>query len=372
MSGNVAAVVLAAGLSSRMGEFKPLLPLGECTALERVVTLFQSAGISDVRVVTGHRAAELSPLVTRLGGRIVDNPRYREGMFTSVAAGVGSLGNKMEAFFVLPADLPLVRRSTVGRLLRAFRQTRADVIYPVFMGERGHPPLIAGGRAGEIARWHGEGGLRGALARWEQGSLEVEVADELILRDMDAPGDYRWLQERVNRLQIPSTEECQALLEKVLHVDERIIRHGREVARLAVELGERLNRSGCSLDLQLLAAAGLLHDLARQEPDHARTGARLLEEQGFCTVAELVARHMDIAFSSQEPLCEAALLYLADKLICGELRVSLTQRFRPTLERHAGNPETIGKVHARLRTARLIQERLESVTRHPLPSAIQE
>jgi len=367
MTGSVAAVVLAAGLSSRMGEFKPLLPLGGCTALERSVTLFQRAGIRDVRVVTGHRSEELAPIITRLCGRIVGNPRYRDGMFTSVAAGVGSLESGVEAFFVLPVDLPLVRPSTIERLLHAFRQERADVVYPVFMGERGHPPLIAGRLARDIAGWQGHGGLRGALAQFEKGAVEVEVADELILRDMDTPDDYLWLRERANRLQVPTATECRALLEKVLRVDERIIRHGREVARLAVELGAQLNRSGGSLDLQLLAAAGLLHDLARHEPDHAPAGARLLQELGFDAVAELVASHMDIAFSGREPISEAPVLYLADKLVCGERRVPLTERFSPVLERHAGNPEIIGKVRGRLLAARLIQERLESMIGHPVP-----
>lgn len=74
MAGAVTAVVLAAGYSSRMGEFKPLLPLGEVTVLERVVTLFHDAGISDVRVVTGHREADLKPRLERLGARAVANP----------------------------------------------------------------------------------------------------------------------------------------------------------------------------------------------------------------------------------------------------------------------------------------------------------
>src|SRR6185369_1259683 len=259
MSGNVAALVLAAGFSSRMGEFKPLLDLAGMTALERAVTLFRSAGVQDVRVVTGHRAAELAPLLQRLGVREIHNPSYAEGMFASVAAGVENIGEEVDAFFVLPVDLPLVRPTTVRRLMAAHRDA-GGITYPTFQGKRGHPPLIAGWLAPEIVRWRGSNGLRGVLVQWEGVARDAEVADEQILRDMDTPDDYRALREKSERLQIPSEAECRLLLEEVFRVDPGIVSHGEAVAQLAVALGRELNGAGCRLDLPLLAAAGLLHD----------------------------------------------------------------------------------------------------------------
>jgi hypothetical protein len=115
------------------------------------------------------------------------------------------------------------------------------------------------------------------------------------------------------------------------------------------------------LNLPLLAAAGLLHDLARQEPDHAHAGACRLRDEGFEAVADLVADHMDLDIDIHSPLSAAAVLYLADKLVCGDQRVSLTERFRPALERYSRQPEVIGKIRSRLLTARLIQRRIEVV-----------
>ncbi len=221
MAGNVVAIVLAAGFSERMGEFKPLLPLCKVSTLERCVTLFRDADIDDVRVVTGHRGAELEPLLTGLGVRAVENPRYPEGMFSSVAAGVATLGAEVDAFFVLPVDLPLVRSATIRRLLRFYRQEDADAIYPRFLGERGHPPLIAGRHAREIAAWQGEGGLKAALGQWEPAALDLDVADGNILLDMDTLDDYRLLRERCERPDIPDGDECLALMENVLHVGVR-------------------------------------------------------------------------------------------------------------------------------------------------------
>lgn len=366
MADSVTAIVLAAGFSSRMGEFKPLLPLGGVPALERIVRTFREAGVADVRVVVGHRHEELKQVIERGGGRVVRNRRYQEGMFSSVAAGIRTLGPEVEAFFVHPADVPLVRGATVRRLMEVRRLSQNDVIYPSFLGMRGHPPLVSGRHARAIAGWRGEGGLRGALARWEASALEVAVADEMILRDMDTPDAYRGLAEQAERLEIPSPAECRVLLTIVCGVDERIVLHGQAVARLAVMLGEELNGAGCRLDLPLLAAAGLLHDVARQEPDHARAGAQLLAELGFRAVADLVARHMDLPFTAGEPISEAALLFLADKLVSGERLVSLGQRFNPVLARFAAQPEILRKVQARLATARLIQQRVEGVLGRPL------
>lgn len=370
MAGAVTAVVLAAGYSSRMGEFKPLLPLGEVTVLERVVTLFHDAGISDVRVVTGHREADLKPRLERLGARAVANPDYRDGMFSSVAAGVATVGAEVEAFFVLPVDVPLIRPETVRRLIDAYLNNRADVVYPRVLGQRGHPPLIAGHHAPEIAKWQGAGGLRAVLARWDAGALDVAVADEYILRDMDTPDDYRLLLERADRSAIPTEAECMALLRTVLQVDERIVHHGQAVARVAVLLGDALNRAGCSLDIPLLAAAGLLHDLARQEPDHARAGAHILRQWGFDPVAGLVASHMDLVVNERKPVHAREVLYLADKLVRGERVVSLAERFRPMLERHTHEPSVIRSIAGRLRTARTVRKRLENVLGFPLEKLI--
>jgi len=360
MAGNVVAIVLAAGFSERMGEFKPLLPLGGVTILERCVTLFRGAGIDDVRVVTGHRGAELEPLLARLGVRVVANPRYREGMFSSVVAGVATLGAEVDYFFVLPVDVPLVRAATIRRLLELCRREHADVIYPRFMGMRGHPPLIAARHAREIAAWEGEGGLKAALAQWESTALDVEVADGNILLDMDALDDYKLLQEKVERLDIPSPEECRALMENVLCVADQIIRHGRAVAQVAARLGRELNQDGCTLDIPLLTAAGLLHDIAKGKPDHAAAGARLLRNLGFDAVGELVASHMDISISKGDEISVCEVLYLADKLLRGERLLPLAERFRYKLERYADEPVILAKVSTRLKNAQAIQKRIES------------
>lgn len=370
MTPPVAALILAAGYSSRMGAFKPLLPLAGVSALERAVGLFRSAGVAEVRVVTGHRADELAPLLQRLAVRSLPNPRYAEGMFSSVAAGLASLEAEVAACFVLPVDLPLVRPATVRALLQGFRSAPVEVLYPSFAGERGHPPLIQAGLASRLPAWSGAGGLKEALAAWAETSREVAVADELILRDMDHPDDFSALQRRAERWEIPSRAECRALLAQSYAANDPVVRHSEAVAALAVELGAALNAAGGGLDLQLIEAAGLLHDLARREPQHARLGAERLTALGFAAVAELVAGHMDQPAPQGPQIDAAQLLFLADKLVQGGRRVTLEERFQAVRSRFRDDPEVLAKIGGRLETAQTLQVCLEQILKRPLAEMI--
>jgi molybdenum cofactor cytidylyltransferase len=188
----IAAIILAAGNSSRAPGFKPLLPLGSGTVIEAVTNAFVSAGIDDIVVVTGHRAAELAPMLDRLRVRHVQNDRYQEGMFSSVVAGVKSLRPGTDAFFLLPADMPLVRSHTIMALREASARTEADVIYPVFQQHRGHPPLISAQCCPAILAWDRPGGLQPLLAScYEATAKNVGVTDEGVLIDLDTAEDYR-------------------------------------------------------------------------------------------------------------------------------------------------------------------------------------
>lgn len=188
--GNIAAIILAAGYSSRMGAFKPLLPFGETTVLERSIALFRAAGIADIRVVTGHRADDLLPLLARLQVRPLFNVHYAQGMFSSVLAAAASLEAENEAFFLLPVDFPLLRPESVDSLLRAWRRGEGRILYPTCHGRRGHPPLLAASYREAILAWPGHGGLRGLLQQYQEDAMNIETGDEGILLDMDTPEDY--------------------------------------------------------------------------------------------------------------------------------------------------------------------------------------
>jgi len=372
---NVAAILLSAGYSSRMGDFKPLLPLGagaeRTSVLERNVTLFRDAGLDDIRVVIGHRAEDLMPLLDRLRIQPVFNPGYRTGMFSSVVAGVASLDGTRDGFFLLPVDIPLVRCRTLADILSVGVTPRRRIVYPTFWSRRGHPPLISSDLREEIVSWCGEGGLKGLLDRHDDAAFDIEVADEGILLDMDTPSDYRRLLERSARVGIPTAAECRVLLENVLGVEADIRAHCEKVADLAALLAGELNRAGHRIDVELLTAAGLLHDLARKEPDHARAAAAFLRDRDLGVVAELVASHMDMIVEEGSPVTPGEVLYLADKLVRGDRMVTLKERFAVALERHAHEPEILRRIAERMKTSQAVQTRLEKALGRSLPEVLQ-
>jgi molybdenum cofactor cytidylyltransferase len=359
---DIAAIVLAGGFSRRMGRFKPLLPLGERRTIERVVGLFQDAGIDNIQVVVGHRGDEIRRAVDSRGVVCVENPDYAEGMFTSVLAGVRSLPKQCRAFFIHPADIPLVRCQTVVRLMEACEDSSALVIFPTFDGRRGHPTLIRACLGPEILEWPGWGGLRALLQRHEDQSLELDVADEAVLLDVDTPEDYSQLLRRLTHEGLPSETECRVLMEKVQALPDPIAAHCRVVAEVARRLADAVNIAGLGIDAELVYRAALLHDIDRTGRDHARSGASLLKNHGFDRLAPLVATHMDLEVDGQSPLDESQLVYFADKLVAGDRIVDLEHRFARKLEKYGQDPAAAAAIARRRNVARRIRDKVAGIT----------
>jgi len=188
---DLAAVVLAAGYSRRMGAFKPLLSFGDTTVIERVLITVHEAGIETLRVVVGWNADLLIPVLERCGVSWVENERFAEGMYSSVQAGVRNLPPDVAAFFLLPGDMPLVRATTLIQLVTEWDARPGGIFYPCHEGKRGHPPLIARAYIPGILAETPPGGLRQLLARHAGDAREIEVADPGVLVDLDTPKDYR-------------------------------------------------------------------------------------------------------------------------------------------------------------------------------------
>jgi CTP:molybdopterin cytidylyltransferase MocA len=170
------------------------------------------------------------------------NDRFEEGMFSSVRAGVGDLESSKRAFFLLPVDIPLVRRTTVLDLLEANETQSGDVWYPSFSGRRGHPPLISAKYRPALLAWDGEGGLRAFMREQGPHAVDVKVADEHVLIDMDSPEQYQDAIAGLADYDIPSISECMVLLAEKCRVDRQILAHSRKVAQVTLHLDRTLNR----------------------------------------------------------------------------------------------------------------------------------
>lgn len=358
----ITGIIVAGGFSFRMKTFKQLLPLNGQPAVVQAIKSLQAAGIHDIRVVVGHRAEQLIPLLQNLNVMTIVNDRYADGMFSSIQAGVQNLSPDTGGFFLLPADTPIISQQTIVKLLDVFTNQQG-IVYPCFQGERGHPPLINTCYVPEILHWQEDGGLRALLNRHENKAVDVPVEDPGILLDMDIPQDYLKLCKYCRLEQIPSTEECEILLE-IANVPQGVRTHSRTVAAVACELGRRLNDAGYRLNLPLIKAAGLLHDIAKGEHDHAAVGASHLSD--YPEVAEIVAAHTDIIISPVLRLSEKEIIYLADKIVKEDKLVSLQSRFSWALDKYKDNLTIRQKVLIRLENAQSIKEQVEAILKSPL------
>lgn len=186
------AVIAAAGMSSRMGQFKPMMPIGSVSIAQRIVGTLQEAGIGRIVVVTGYRADELERHLAGSGASFIRNPRYESTqMFDSACLGFCHLLDDCERILFTPVDVPLFSADTV----RALLERDGPLVVPVSGGRRGHPIALSRQAARALLGDRGEGGLKGAYARCGIAVEEVEVEDGGILRDADSPADYRMLVE---------------------------------------------------------------------------------------------------------------------------------------------------------------------------------
>jgi molybdenum cofactor cytidylyltransferase len=355
----LAAIILAAGFSSRMVvDFKPLMRLGEETLLGRCAALFRQAKIRTIMVVTGHRHVEVEAEAKRLGLTCVHNPDYAQGMYSSVCAAVHSL-RKVDGFFLLPVDIPLVRPAILTTLTAAF-DGRA-VILPRFEEETGHPPLFPAYLIQAILKYDGQGGLQGFLSHRNKKEIKmVPVWDRGVLLDVDTPEDFAVLAGHMDRLAIGERSEALALAR--LTMPMKGLTHGLTVAGVAEALCLALGRHGIHLDPDLLYNSALLHDLAKGRTRHEAAGAKLLRGLGLHRLADIVVAHKDTLPPAAGTLTEKEVLCLADKLVRGQYHVPVRQRFTEKLELYAGNKAAGRAIRRRMDNALALQDMVEQIT----------
>ncbi len=195
----VASVILAAGASSRMGEPKALLPIGQTgdCFLTRLVSVMREAGIGEVSVVVDPvatavvtRARAIAPHVT-----VLENPEPSRGQLSSLIIAIEALEARDEepphALLVAPVDVPLVGAATVRQLLDTWQRTRALIVRPERAGRHGHPVLFAREIFDELCRADPSRGARSVVHAHAGRAVDVAVEEEGPFVDIDTPDDYR-------------------------------------------------------------------------------------------------------------------------------------------------------------------------------------
>ena len=186
----IAAIVLAAGASTRMGRQKLTLPMRDGRPLVRVaVEQVLAAGLDDVVVVTGRDAEAVAAALTGLPVRIATNPRYADGQATSLRVGLDALRSGTTAVVIALGDQPLPEPDVIRRLVASFRASGRPIAVPVYRGARGNPVLFAATLLGELRAVTGDQGGRTVVARDPARVAEVPI-DLPTPVDIDSPEDY--------------------------------------------------------------------------------------------------------------------------------------------------------------------------------------
>lgn len=192
----VAAILLAAGRSRRMGAFKPLLPFGGSTVIECCINNLRAADIKDIIVVAGHRADDIREQLKDLDLSIVVNPDPDSEMSVSIAYGVKQVPGDAKAAIVALVDHPAVPPGVIKILIDEWRRG-GKLIQPEHDGRGGHPVLIDLRFQDELLNLDPERGLRSLFEAHRSEVRRVPVESPYVARDMDTWEDYRRLHKDV-------------------------------------------------------------------------------------------------------------------------------------------------------------------------------
>jgi molybdenum cofactor cytidylyltransferase len=184
----VAAIVLAAGRSTRMGpENKLLADLGGKPMVRHVVEAALASTARPVLVVTGHQAAQVADALAGLDVTLVANPAYATGLASSLKAGIRAVPAACDGALILLGDMPRVAPGHIERLIAALAAEPESIIVPVHDGQRGNPVLWPRRYFSELLQLEGDAGARRLFAAHPGAVREVAAADDAILSDIDTP-----------------------------------------------------------------------------------------------------------------------------------------------------------------------------------------
>lgn len=190
----VAAIVLAAGASTRYGEPKQLLPVGGKTMLQHVVDIVLASPVDQTIVVLGHRASEIRATLKDAPADIVTNEEWEAGLSTSVQAGLRAVRPDVQAALFVLADQPAITPEIIAALLQCHRETGGPIVVPTYQGKRGNPTLFDRSLFAELMKVRDDQGGRQLIDMYGDRMQRVEVNSEAVLIDVDTEEDYNRFQ----------------------------------------------------------------------------------------------------------------------------------------------------------------------------------
>lgn len=195
---NTAGILLAAGLSSRMGQTKALLPWKGSSLIQYQIEQMQQAEIEEVIVVLGYEAEKINDTISKHDVKIVINERYQLGKSSSIQKGVSCLYDEFKGIFITAVDQP-VPSFILKKMMKHLSESQAAAVIPTFEEKRGHPILFHGSLKNDLLHIKEETlGLRGVTDKFQNQISYLNVNDPSVLYNFNRPEDYVIRQEVSN------------------------------------------------------------------------------------------------------------------------------------------------------------------------------
>lgn len=199
MEKKIAAIILAAGSSNRMGFPKALLSIGGYTFLEKIYRNVVKVGFKPVRIIAGKHYDVIAERYPELMPIMIKNERPELGQLHSLRLGLREIGGECDGVCALLVDHPLVQAETIMLLAGEYEQGGCSIIIPTCRGKRGHPVVFDKSVFAELMTVPLEGGAKQVVRKDEKRVTEVEVDDAGILADIDTKAVYEKLIEENKR-----------------------------------------------------------------------------------------------------------------------------------------------------------------------------
>jgi len=186
----IAAIVLAAGMSQRMGKPKLLLKLNDDTIIEHIIKELQQSNIDSIVVVLGHNPQSLIELLSKYSVRTVINKNYKDGMTSSFKVGLNEVKNTADAALLVLGDQPFISHTLINKLIDTYKKTpETKIVSPIYKGKKGHPVLFDKSLFEEILSLPLDKYIRDVIHNHYNEIVTIPWDKGTIL-DIDTPEDY--------------------------------------------------------------------------------------------------------------------------------------------------------------------------------------
>jgi len=252
------------------------------------------------------------------------------------------------------ADAPLISVFTVRAIASALEEG-CGIAMPCYQEKTGHPIGISRRFIAPVLAHQEPPGLHYALMAQSEHLCYIETPDAGVLWQANTPAEYEALLDFRKRRCRPDESVC-AELQRFFATPLPVVRHCQKVSEVAGEIAMKFLLSGFDVDVALVRSAALLHDLLRSQPQHGRRAAEVLMQLGFEEVAAVVADHMFLNTDVLSSPYEKFIVYIADKLVDEDRRVTLEQRFGQ--ERGGNDPQAVQAREMRKKEALAIHSQM--------------